>query len=134
VLEPTWTEHRKNPELGAPSINMQGRRIYRWASQELPRIAIAAVKAAGLPMDDIDIFVPHQANLRITEAIVRALDLPQSVVVATDVITAGNTSSASIPLAIHKLLADGTAHTGALALLLGFGGGLSYAAQVVRLP
>ncbi len=85
-------------------------------------------------MDDIDIFVPHQANLRITEAIVRALDLPQSVVVATDVITAGNTSSASIPLAIHKLLADGTAHTGALALLLGFGGGLSYAAQVVRLP
>jgi len=82
-------------------------------------------------MDDIDVFVPHQANVRITEAIVRTLALPQSVV---DGITAGNTSSASIPLGTHRLLADGTTHSGDLALLLGFGGGLSYAAQFVGLP
>jgi 3-oxoacyl-[acyl-carrier-protein] synthase III len=83
---------------------------------------------------DIDVLVPHQANHRMTEAIVRALDLPDSVVVADDIIQAGNTSAASIPLATHRLLAEGRARGGDLALLIGYGGGLGYAAQVVTMP
>ena len=101
---------------------------------EASSVAEAACKAAGIELAEIDVLVPHQANQRITEAIVRALDLPDAVVVADDIVRTGNTSSASIPLATHRLLADGRAHHGQVALLIGFGGGLLYAAQVVTLP
>jgi len=97
-------------------------------------VATAAVKAAGLTMEDIEVFIPHQANQRITDAIVKELDLAPWVTVATDGITSGNTSAASIPLAAQRVLAEASGRSGSLALLLGFGGGLSYAAQVVRLP
>jgi 3-oxoacyl-(acyl-carrier-protein) synthase III len=134
TLAPDWTEYRKDPGLGPPSVSMQGRRIFKWAAEQMPPVAEAACKAAGIAVGDIDVLVPHQANQRITEAIIRALGLPDSVVVADDVIRSGNTSSASIPLATHRLLAEGRARSGDVALLLGFGGGLAYAAQVVTLP
>lgn len=134
TLVPDWTQYRNDPGLGTPAVSMQGRRIFKWAVERMPPVAEAACKAAGVALGDIDVLVPHQANQRITEAIVRALDLPDSVVVADDVIRTGNTSSASIPLATHRLLAEGRARRGDVALLLGFGGGLAYAAQVVTLP
>jgi 3-oxoacyl-[acyl-carrier-protein] synthase-3 len=134
MLKPTWAEYRRDPGVGAPSVSMEGRRIFRWAAEEMPRIARAAVEAAGLTLKDIQIFVPHQANLRITQAVVRGLDLPDSVVIADDVVTSGNTSSASIPLALDRALTDGKAHSGDLALILGFGGGLSFAGQVITVP
>jgi 3-oxoacyl-(acyl-carrier-protein) synthase III len=134
ILSPDWTQFRNDPGLGAPSISMQGRRVFKWVVEQMPPAAEAACKAAGVSLADIDVFVPHQANQRMTEAIVRALDLPDSVVVADDIVQTGNTSAASIPLATHRLLADGRARSGDVALLIGFGGGLGYAAQVVALP
>ena len=113
---------------------MQGRRIFKWAAEHVPGVAEAACKAAGVSLGDIDVFVPHQANHRITEALVKTLDLGDTVVVADDIIQAGNTSAASIPLAVHRLLAQGRARSGDVALLVGFGGGLAYAGQVVTLP
>jgi len=134
VLAPTWAEYRQDPGVGAPSVSMQGRRVFRWAVEEMPKVALAAVEAVGLTLKDVQIFIPHQANLRITQAIVRALDLPESVVVAEDIVDSGNTSSASIPLALDRALTDGLVHSGDAALLLGFGGGLSFGAQVITIP
>jgi 3-oxoacyl-(acyl-carrier-protein) synthase III len=134
VLAPTWAEYRRDPGVGAPSVRMDGRRVFRWAAEEMPRVAQAAVDAVGLTLKDVQVFVPHQANLRITQAIVRGLDLPESVVVAQDIVDSGNTSSASIPLALERALADGQVHSGEVALLVGFGGGLSFAAQVITVP
>jgi 3-oxoacyl-[acyl-carrier-protein] synthase III len=134
VLSPTWAQYRNDPGVGAPSVRMEGKRIFRWAAEEMPRIAQAAVDAVGLTLKDVAVFVPHQANLRITQSIVRGLDLPESVVVATDIVDSGNTSSASVPLALERAMADGRVHSGDIALLLGFGGGLSFAGQVITVP
>jgi len=133
-LEPDWNQFRHDTSLRSPAITMQGRRVFKWAAERMPKAAEAACKAAGITLDEIDVLVTHQANQRITDAIVKALDLPARVVVGDDIATTGNTSSASIPLAVHRLLTDGRAHSGDTALLVGFGGGLSYAAQVVTLP
>jgi 3-oxoacyl-[acyl-carrier-protein] synthase-3 len=78
-------------------------------------------------------FVPHLANLRIIEAIARKLGAPQALV-ADDIVHAGNTSSASIPLALSRMIERGELSSGDAVLLLGFGAGISYAAQVIKVP
>ena len=86
---------------------------------------------------DIDVLVPHQANLRIVEAIakrLRAKGAREDMVVADDIVYSGNTSSASIPMALDHMRAAGRVHSGDVALLVGFGAGLSYAGQVVICP
>lgn len=133
-LVPDYTELRNDPTLPKPSISMEGRRVFKWAAEEMPKVAEAACKAAGVTLADIDVLVPHQANQRITEVIVRRLELSEGVVVADDIATSGNTSSASIPLALHRMRGEGRVQAGDVALLIGFGGGLAYAAQVVTLP
>jgi 3-oxoacyl-[acyl-carrier-protein] synthase-3 len=100
----------------------------------MPDVARKALEAAGVTTEDLDVFVPHQANLRIIDAMVKQLKLPERVVVAKDIVDTGNTSAASIPLAVSRLLETGQARSGDLALFLGFGAGLAYAAQVVVLP
>jgi 3-oxoacyl-[acyl-carrier-protein] synthase III len=117
-----------------PHLTMEGNAVFRWAVYEMAKVAREAIDAAGITPDDLDVFVPHQANMRITEAMARALKLPASVVTARDIVEQGNTSAASIPLAIERLLETGQARSGDLALLIGFGAGLVYAAQVVRIP
>jgi 3-oxoacyl-[acyl-carrier-protein] synthase III len=117
-----------------PHLTMEGNAVFRWASYEMAKVAREAIDAAGITPDDLDVFVPHQANMRITDAMARALKLPASVVTARDIVEQGNTSAASIPLAIERLLQTGQARSGDLALLIGFGAGLVYAAQVVRIP
>ncbi|MDF2976362.1 MAG: fabH5 [Actinomycetospora sp.] len=119
---------------GVSGLRMQGPAVFRWASTEIAPVAGKALAAAGVGVDDLGAFVPHQANNRITDALVRALDIPDHVAVARDVTGTGNTSAASVPLALHALLVDGDARPGDLALLCGFGAGLTYAAQVVELP
>ncbi|RJK96990.1 beta-ketoacyl-ACP synthase III [Vallicoccus soli] len=121
-------------EAAFPHIGMQGQPVFRWAVTEMPGVARRAVEAAGLRVEDVDVFVPHQANNRITDAILKKLGLPEDTVVARDVTTTGNTSGASIPLALDRLRERGEARSGDLALLLGFGAGLVYAGQVVVLP
>jgi 3-oxoacyl-[acyl-carrier-protein] synthase-3 len=113
---------------------MAGQEVFRWAVEQMPVIARAACQRAGIRLGDVDVFVPHQANLRIIDAMARALAFDRRVVVADDITLSGNTSAASIPIAITRLLESGRARAGQTALLVGFGAGLSYAAQVVRLP
>ena len=120
------------PQL--PALVMEGNAVFRWASYEMAAIAQQALDAAGVAVDDLDVFVPHQANDRITTAMARSLKLPDRVVIARDIAEQGNTSAASIPLALERLLETGEARSGQLALLIGFGAGLVYGAQVVRIP
>jgi 3-oxoacyl-[acyl-carrier-protein] synthase-3 len=100
----------------------------------MPALALRALAAAGVGVEDLDAFIPHQANLRIVDQLVKTLKLPAHVVVGRDIVDTGNTSAASVPLATERLIREGQVASGALALWIGFGAGLAYAAQVVRLP
>ncbi|MGH3648736.1 MAG: beta-ketoacyl-ACP synthase III [Micromonosporaceae bacterium] len=115
-------------------VQMDGQRVFRWAVYSMIPVARRALEAAGVTVDDLGAFIPHQANLRIIDAMVRGLKLPAKVAVATDIEHQGNTSAASVPLAMHAMFEAGTARSGDLALVMGFGAGLVYAAQVVVLP
>jgi len=122
----------ENPRM--PHMVMQGNAVFRWAAFEMAKIAQEALDRAGITVDDLDVFVPHQANMRITDAMARALKLPSDVVIARDIADQGNTSAASIPLALDRLIEEGQAKSGDTALLIAFGAGLAYAAQVVTVP
>jgi 3-oxoacyl-[acyl-carrier-protein] synthase-3 len=115
------------------SLTMAGQQVFRWAVDEVRHVAAQACANAGVTLAEIDAFVPHQANARIVDALTTQLGLEHATI-ARDVTISGNTSAASIPIALTKLLRDGSAKPGQLALLVGFGAGLTYAAQVVRLP
>ena len=117
-----------------PVLRMEGRAVYRWATTSVPDMARKACAAAGIELGDLAAFVPHQANLRITDSLVKSLKLPPSVVVARDVVDSGNTSAASVPLALCRLVEEGQVRRGDPVLLLGFGAGLTAAGQVVRCP
>jgi 3-oxoacyl-[acyl-carrier-protein] synthase III len=131
---PSWTELRANLDLPWPALRMQGQAVFRWAVWQMVPVAKAAIERAGITADDLDAFIPHQANVRIIDTMVKALKLPAHVPVARDIVETGNTSAASIPLAMARMIEAGEAKSGGLALLIGFGAGLVYAAQVVRLP
>jgi 3-oxoacyl-[acyl-carrier-protein] synthase-3 len=113
---------------------MDGNPVFRWAAFEMAKAAQRALDAAGVSVDDLAAFVPHQANMRITDAMARTLKLPATVAIARDIAQQGNTSAASVPLALDRLIADGDVRSGDLALTIGFGAGLVYAAQVIRVP
>lgn len=117
-----------------PTLSMQGQQVFRWAVANGSLTAQEALDRAGVAADDLDAFIPHQANMRITDAMIRALKLPEHVPVARDISTTGNTSAASIPIAMDRMLSTGEVPHGGTALLIGFGAGLAYAAQVVTLP
>ncbi|MER6323338.1 MULTISPECIES: ketoacyl-ACP synthase III [Streptomyces] len=117
-----------------PAITQEGQAVFRWAVFEMAKVAQQALDAAGISPDDLDVFIPHQANVRIIDSMVKTLKLPEHVTVARDIRTTGNTSAASIPLAMERLLATGDAKSGDTALVIGFGAGLVYAATVVTLP
>jgi len=111
----------------------EGQAVFRWATTALHPIAAQACERAGVTVGDLTAFVPHQANLRIVEAIARRLGVPRERV-ADDIVHAGNTSSASIPLALARMAERGDLKSGSPALLLGFGAGMCYAAQVITVP
>jgi 3-oxoacyl-[acyl-carrier-protein] synthase-3 len=121
-------------DVGMPLVRMDGPAVYRWAVTEIAPIAVRACAAAGVSIEQLAAFVPHQANVRIVDSLVRSLKLPDSCVVARDVVNVGNTSAASIPLALARLAESGEVASGSPALLLGFGAGLTYAGQVVLMP
>jgi 3-oxoacyl-[acyl-carrier-protein] synthase-3 len=117
-----------------PTMRQDGQTVFRWAVWEMAKVAKQALDAAGITADDLAAFVPHQANMRIIDELAKQLKLPESVVIGRDIETTGNTSAASIPLATHRLLEEHPELSGGLALQIGFGAGLVYGAQVVRLP
>lgn len=130
----SWTELREDPSLGWPTLRQDGQTVFKWASFQMAPVAEKAMAEAGVTAQDIQVFIPHQANMRIIDQMKKQLGLPESVVIARDIAETGNTSAASIPLAAERLLAEGQAKSGDLALQIGFGAGLVYAAQVVVLP
>ncbi|WP_322781062.1 beta-ketoacyl-ACP synthase III [Frankia sp. Cas4] len=130
----SYLEWRDNPKLPWPTMRMAGQQVYRWASWQMAPVARAALEVAGVDAAELAAFIPHQANIRIINMLCKVLALPDTVTVARDVAIHGNTSGASIPLAMDEVLASGMVPSGGLALLIGFGAGLAYAAQVVRLP
>jgi 3-oxoacyl-[acyl-carrier-protein] synthase-3 len=111
----------------------EGQAVFRWATTALHPVAKKACELAGVDPTELAAFVPHQANLRIVETIARRLGAPQARV-ADDIVHAGNTSSASIPLALSRMIERGEIGSGEAVLLLGFGAGVSYAAQVITVP
>jgi 3-oxoacyl-[acyl-carrier-protein] synthase-3 len=115
------------------SLKQDGQAVFRWATTAIAPVALEACRRAGVTPADITAFVPHQANLRIIEAIARKLGIPRERV-ADDIIHAGNTSSASIPLALSRMAEQGRLQPGTPALLIAFGAGLSYASQVITVP
>jgi 3-oxoacyl-[acyl-carrier-protein] synthase-3 len=118
-------------------IHQEGQTVFRWATTQIAPIAIRAAELAGVALSDVDVFVPHQANLRIIEAIAKRLrnnGAREDMKVARDIVESGNTSSASVPLALDHLRSAGEISSGDVVLMIGFGAGLSYAGQVVRCP
>jgi 3-oxoacyl-[acyl-carrier-protein] synthase-3 len=130
----TWPPVTVPRSAPAPHLRMDGPAVFRWAVQQVPCTARTALDNAQVSPGELAAFIPHQANARITAALAKALALPPSVAIADDIATAGNTSAASIPLAMDALLTKGTVPSGGLALLAGFGAGLAHAAMVVNLP
>jgi 3-oxoacyl-[acyl-carrier-protein] synthase-3 len=114
-------------------LGQEGQAVFRWATTTLAPVALEACARAGIAPTELAAFIPHQANLRIVEAIARKLGAP-GVTVANDIVEAGNTSSASIPLTLARMAARGEVRSGEPVLLLGFGAGLTYAGQVVLCP
>jgi 3-oxoacyl-[acyl-carrier-protein] synthase III len=117
-----------------PTLVQEGQTVFRWAVWEMVKVAKQALEAAGITADELNAIVMHQANERIIDEMAKQLALPEHVVVAKDIKTTGNTSAASIPLAMHALLEQGQIKTGDLALQIGFGAGLAFGAQVVVVP
>ncbi|GAA2464549.1 beta-ketoacyl-ACP synthase III [Winogradskya humida] len=117
-----------------PYIKQDGQVVFRWATTALAPLALQACERAGVKPSELAAFVPHQANTRIIDGIVKRLGLGPDVVIAKDLVESGNTSAASIPLALSKLVERREVPSGAPVLLFGFGGGLTYAGQVIRCP
>ncbi len=139
-MNPSWIEVRdvetQLTKAGGkwPNISQEGQKVFRWAVFSMSKAALKALESAGLTVNDIDAFIPHQANVRIIETMAKEMDMPESVIIADDIRKNGNTSAASIPLAMDALLQKHPELHGKLALLIGYGAGLVYAGQVVKLP
>jgi 3-oxoacyl-[acyl-carrier-protein] synthase-3 len=133
-----WRDVVGSPEVPGsgvmPHLTMQGNPVFRWASFAMAKIGQQALDAAGITLDDLDVFVPHQANMRIIDAMARSMKLPEHVRIARDIADQGNSSAASVPLALDRMMQEGDARSGDTALLIAFGAGLAYAAQVVTVP
>ncbi|MGZ9931477.1 beta-ketoacyl-ACP synthase III [Streptomyces sp. NC-S4] len=129
------------PEMGravrieAPSntFAQEGQSVYRWATTTLPEVALQVCERAGVKPEELGGVVLHQANLRIIEPLARKIGAVNAVI-AKDVVESGNTSAASIPLALSKLIERGEIRKGSPVLLFAFGGGLSYAGQIINCP
>ena len=117
-----------------PTLRQEGQTVFRWAVWEMAKVAKQALEAAGVQASDLAALVTHQANMRIIDELAKQLKLPDTVVVARDIVHTGNTSAASVPLAMHALLKSGEVKSGGLALQIGFGAGLAFGAQVVVMP
>jgi 3-oxoacyl-[acyl-carrier-protein] synthase-3 len=134
----SWLDFKNNSApantIAWPDIEQEGQKVFRWAVFSVSKVGSEAINLAGLKPNDLKAFVPHQANLRIIESMAKDMKLSPDILIADDIRTNGNTSAASIPLAMDALLNKHPELHGQLALLIGYGAGLAYAAQVVKLP
>lgn len=130
--EPQLTEAVRI-EQPSGHFRQDGRAVFRWAITQAADRARRIVEASGLTLDDIEVLAAHQANLRIVEPLAKTLGLEDKIVLS-DVVESGNTSAASIPLGLSKWWHAGRVPSGVPALLFGFGGGFTWAGQVLVTP
>ena len=123
-----------NPIPKWPAMKMEGEKVFMFAVTTVADAMSSVLEKTGITINDIDVFIPHQANDRITQALTRRLSIPENVIVSHDIEHTGNTSSGSVPLALDSLILGGSVKSGDIALIGGFGAGLSYATQVIKLP
>lgn len=114
-------------------LKQDGQTVFRWATTALAPLALEVCAKAGVRPEDLAAVIPHQANTRIIDSLARKIGAANAVV-ARDIVESGNTSAASIPLALSKMVERGEVPSGAPVLLFGFGGGLTYAGQVITCP
>ena len=120
------------PAWGEPRyMKMNGNEVYKYAVRLMSEAIEQGLSLAGLRISDVDLLIPHQANIRIIDAIARHLDIPRKKVV-TNLDKYGNTSSASIPLALEDAWRDGRVRNGTVAVFTSLGGGLAWGSAVVR--
>ena len=129
-----WPTYMNEKDGDFPALKMEGQKVFRWAITEMVGIAHKTLEKAGIGVEDLGAFVPHQANQRITDHIAKSLNLPPHVAIARDGVNMGNTTAATIPLALDTLRRNGEVKSGDLALLMGFGAGLAYSGQVIVVP
>ncbi len=129
---------RLNPRLTAEMMaegrhfpKMDGRSVFKHAVERLPEVIKSVLAKNGYTLADVDVLVPHQANLRINEMVARQLGFPAEKIV-NNIQKYGNTTAASIPIALHEAVQDGRVKKGQLVLLAGFGAGLTWGATLVR--
>ena len=128
----TASQHKQGDPVGSDFfIHMQGREVYRHAVRQMSSICEEILERNGLSIRDVDLFVPHQANLRIIEAVGSRLEIDADKVF-TNVEHYGNTSSASVPLALVEARAQGRLEPGMRVLMTAFGGGLTFGATLLR--
>jgi 3-oxoacyl-[acyl-carrier-protein] synthase-3 len=116
---------------GEHYVHMNGRQVFKFATRVLVSSAEQVLEQCGLSVEDVDVYVPHQANVRIIDHAVAKLGIPEERVVV-NVDRYGNTSSASIPLALADAIADSRVHKGATVLMTGMGAGLTWGSAVME--
>jgi 3-oxoacyl-[acyl-carrier-protein] synthase III len=131
---------RENPRISEKMLQeckhyptMDGRNIFKHAVRRLPEVTQEVLEKAGLPLSAVDLFIPHQANLRINQAFAKALDLPDEKVYH-NIQRFGNTTAASIPLAFDEAIEKGLIGAGSTVMFLGLGAGLTWGAVLYRFP
>jgi 3-oxoacyl-[acyl-carrier-protein] synthase-3 len=123
--------YRPAPDNGCSFVKMQGREIFKYAVRSMAEAVDRALDGARLTGNDIDLLIPHQANVRIIEATAKHANMPLDKVFI-NVDRYGNTSSASVPIALDEAIECGRVKEGTTALLVAFGAGLTWASMVVR--
>jgi 3-oxoacyl-[acyl-carrier-protein] synthase-3 len=116
---------------GKAGVQMKGNEVYKVAVNTLGQLVTETLSANGISRDQLDWLIPHQANIRIIEAIAKRLELPMERVIVT-INTQGNTSAASVPLALDTGIRDGRIKRGQLLLLEAFGGGFTWGSALIR--
>jgi 3-oxoacyl-[acyl-carrier-protein] synthase-3 len=129
AYQPRITQQMLDEGRQYPKMN--GKQVFKWAVEKMPEVAVEAVEKAGLKMSDIDLFIPHQANMRINQMVAWRLELPEEKVVH-NIEKYGNTTAATIPMALDQAYKDGRVHPGSNILFAAFGSGYTWAGAVLR--
>lgn len=116
---------------GAQFPRMNGKQVFRWATDKMPEVALASLAAAGLAPSEVDLFVPHQANMRINQLVAGKLGIPEERTVH-NIERYGNTTAATIPIGLSEAWREGRIQPGSRVLLAAFGAGYTWGAAVVR--
>ena len=126
---PRITHEMLDQGLQYPKMN--GKSVFRWATDKMPEVAEESLRAAGMTIDDIDLFVPHQANMRINQFVAMKLNLPQDKIVH-NIDRYGNTTAATIPIGLSESWASGRIKEGTRVLMAAFGSGYTWAGAVMK--